>query len=113
MSFCACSPDQLTTVTFDQGIVLLRCGLHDLQCWVVDGQQQERTDVLENLRAIFLERREQRRRSATPAAEDRVIQLPSAPSTRCAPLAAVPESDADKLNALLQARGLTGAWSIA
>lgn len=123
MEMCACPTASLTAVTFEQGIVLQRCSAHDTQTWVVEGEATDRAEVLENLRSVFLERREQRRRAATPTQSrpDDVISL-TTPGRPVRPASAPPvvhvqlppgATSDEQLTALLQARGLPGAWAIA
>lgn len=122
MSMCPCSPSSLTAVTFENGIVLQRCGMHDVQGWVVAGEATDRDEVLANLRGVFSVRNDQRRRdraavarTATPVAPATAPPAPVAPATAAAP---TPEmlratNPDEQLTALLQARGLPGAWAVA
>jgi hypothetical protein len=108
MSMCPCPPSSLTAVSFDRGLRLLRCGVHEQQGWELDGRPVDRADVLESLRTVFSDRRGQRRAGCvvTPAPQ---------PARSAAPAAGViqlPHTD-EGLTALLHARGLTGAWAIA
>jgi hypothetical protein len=128
MSLCPCSPDSLTAVTFENGIVLQRCGVHDVQSWVVAGETTDRDEVLANLRGVFSVRNEQRRRDRAPVARTPAPVAPAAP--RSAPPAPEPNPTVDltpaataeilranspdeQLTALLQSRGLPGAWAVA
>lgn len=124
MEMCACPPASLTAVTFEQGIVLQRCAAHDTQSWIVEGEATGRAEVLENLKAVFLERREQRRRAAAPKSPrpDDVIRLTEAPAAADRPARETAKTQIqlppgatseEQLAALLQARGLPGAWAIA
>lgn len=126
MSLCPCSPDSLTAVTFENGIVLQRCGVHDVQSWVVAGETTDRDEVLANLRGVFSVRNEQRRRDRAPVAR---TAAPAAPRPAAPPApeptptldltpAATAEilqasSPDEQLTALLQSRGLPGAWAVA
>lgn len=110
MSMCQCPPSSLTTVSFDRGLRLVRCGLHELQSWEVDGRPLDRADVLESLRTVFASRRGQRRDegAATPAPEP----ARAAASPQARDVIQLPHTD-ESLTALLQSRGISGAWAIA
>lgn len=123
MSLCSCPPDALTSVAFADGTVLLRCGAHERQAWLVDGEPAPRQAALDGLRALFTEQRYQRARRPRrprPAVVDLVV-----PAPRMVPPAVVrldpPRVDAHQrdrrdgelLTALLQARGLPGTWAVA
>jgi hypothetical protein len=109
MSMCPCPPNSLTAVSFDRGLRLLRCGVHEQQGWELDGRPLDRADVLENLRTVFTSRRGQRREAGL------AVPTPAPARTGPAPAAEMiqlPHTD-EGLTALLHARGLTGAWAIA
>lgn len=121
MSSCSCPAASLTSVSFDHGMELRRCGAHDTQQWVVDGQVRDRTEVLTTLREAFLARRAQRRpatRLPTPDAPPPALPaaLPAAPAAAAPPVRIELPDDAtaeQALTALLRARGVDGAWAIA
>lgn len=118
MSSCTCTDDALTRVTFGNGTVLLRCPAHEAQRWLVDGRPAETRSAMAGLRELFVEQRSARaRRAAPPRRRGSVIRLPEPPRTTrdSAPptTAGTPRVDDDSLNALLQARGLSGTWAIA
>jgi hypothetical protein len=108
MSMCPCPPSSLTAVSFDRGLRLLRCGVHEQQGWELDGRPVDRADVLDNLRSVFADRRGQRRTGnlAAPARQSPRAAAPTADVIQ------LPHTD-EGLTALLRARGLTGAWAIA
>lgn len=111
MSSCSCSPDALSSVTFGNGTVLVRCPAHEAQRWLVDGRPVEVTVALGRLRALFSEHRSRAPRQPAlrqAATRSRVIQLPlSAPADQPVRV------DDDALTALLHARGLSGSWAVA
>ena len=111
MSSCSCSPHALSSVTFGNGIVLVRCPAHEAQRWLVDGRPVEVTVALGRLRALFAEHRSRAPREPAPrqaAPQRRVIQLPQ-PTSAEQPV----RVDDDALTALLHARGLSGTWAVA
>ena len=119
MSTCACSPADMTAVTFGDGTALLRCLAHETQRWTVDGVPVDSTEALRALRSLFTERRDgQRRRPSAPAAarpaapaRPKVISL-NRPSYDTTPVSLGAGADA-QLTALRHARGLQGSWAVA
>ena len=122
---CGCARPALISLTFGPGIVLLRCAAHETQSWLVDGAETGTADALASLKTLFVERRGRRqpatdgaahpRRRRTDVRADVRADVPAQPAARPAALPAVVDlGDADaRLTALLQARGLSGSWSIA
>ena len=116
MSSCSCSPDALSSVTFGNGTVLVRCPAHEAQHWLVDGRPVEVTVALGRLRALFTEHRSRASREPAlrqpalrqAAPRPRVIQLPQP-----APAGSPVRVDDEALTALLHARGLSGSWAVA
>lgn len=100
---CACLADSLTSVRFAGDVVMLRCAVHDVQRWVVDGRPAAREDVLPILRGVFGECRGERRtsRNALPLRR------------RCAPQRTPAGTPDEQLTAVLRARGVPGAWAVA
>lgn len=114
MSMCPCPPSSLPAVSFDRGLRLLRCGLHEQQSWELDGRPLERADVLDSLRVVFASRRGQRRDegAATPAPVPATAPPAAWREVRAVIRLPVPQTD-ESLTALLHARGVSGAWAIA
>lgn len=111
MSSCSCSPDALSSVTFGNDTVLVRCAAHEAQRWLVEGRPVEVMVALGRLRALFTEQRSRAPRQQPaarpqPAQRPRVIQLPQADDLPV-------RVDDDALTALLHSRGLTGSWAVA
>jgi hypothetical protein len=110
MSSCTCSPEILATVSFSNGLVLLRCPAHETQQWLLDGEPVDRSEAFAGLRARFVEQRvEHGTRPARRRA--RVIRLPE-PVVHPEPVLSGRVDD-ESLTALLHARGLTGTWAVA
>ena len=106
MSTCACPASSLTSVSFAHGVVMQRCGSHELQTWTVNGRRTDGRAVRGLLKDLFVETRGQRR----PAAELPTHQVArSGARTHVAPDATTDE----RLTALLNARGVQGSWAIA
>ena len=106
MSPCSCAPAALTTLSFDNGTVLLRCHLHEQQRWLVDGEPAATPEALSGLRALFIERRGTDRRAYTPRDTIRLDRTSPPAAPAAAPLD-------DQLTALLHSRGLQGSWAVA
>lgn len=102
MTSCACPPSTLTSLTFAEGIVLVRCRAHDQQAWVVEGRVMETAAALPALKDVFIEQRGKGGRPST------VRRKPPVRVRREAPVGAVE----DRLTALLNARGLPGSWTV-
>lgn len=111
MSSCSCSAASLTSVAFDGGIVLQRCGTHEAQRWTLDGREVARTEALHRLRSLFTSARRQRAGQSVPAAP-RVRPAPRVRAPQVTTLPADAPTD-ERLTALLRARGLQGSWAVA
>lgn len=109
MLSCPCSPEGLTAVRFDGGVVMLRCGLHDQQRWLVHGRPTLRADVLPVLRNLFADRRGEPRRTHPAPKPVKVVRRAS-PAYAAVPAGA---GDDERLTVLLHARGLSGSWAVA
>ena len=108
MTSCPCPPASLTSVCFAEGVVLVRCSAHEQQSWFVDGQEVARTEALTALKDLVVARRGERRTAAT-SRRPKVIRMQE-PVAYDVPAEA---DDAERLTALLRARGLSGTWAVA
>lgn len=113
MAMCPCPPSSLAAVSFDRGLRLLRCGVHEQQSWEIDGRPLERADVLHNLRVVFASRRGQRRDEGAARPAPALAPAPSARQEAQAVIQLPVLQTDETLTALLHARGLSGAWAIA
>lgn len=111
MSSCCCSAASLTSVAFDGGMVLQRCGTHEAQRWTLDGREVARTEALHRLRTVFTSARGQRPGESGPAAP-RVRPSRRVRAPQLVTLPADAPTD-ERLTALLRARGLQGSWAVA
>lgn len=102
MTSCACPESTLTSLTFADGVVLVRCRVHELQTWVVEGRAMGTDAALPVLKDLFVEHRG---KGGRPRAVPRKAPV-RAP--REMPAAAVDE----RLTKLLNARGLPGSWTV-
>ena len=103
MSTCACPRATLTSLTFADGIVLVRCRAHEQQTWVVDGRPMTAAAALPVLKDLFVEQRGKGRRPRSVRRKP-----PAAP-----PREAMPDTVVDeRLTALLNARGVPGSWKV-
>ncbi len=109
MAPCSCPPAALTCVRFADGVVMVRCGVHEQQSWSVDGRPAGRDDALAALKGVFVERRGERRTGRAPSPRPQVIRMTEPVAYDVAPEA----GDDARLTALLRARGLSGTWAVA
>lgn len=111
MSTCDCAPAHLTSVAFAHGIVMRRCGRHELQTWTQDGSPTDADTVRTLLKDLFVETRGRRSTSPTarPAPPSLTLPVQSHPASDVALDAGADEA----LTRLLRSRGLQGSWSVA
>lgn len=102
MTSCSCPDSALTSLTFADGIVLVRCRVHEHQTWVVEGQPMATDAALPALKDLFVEQRGKGGRART------VPRKAPVRAPREVPAAAVD----DRLTELLNARGLPGSWKV-
>jgi hypothetical protein len=113
MSTCGCAPATLTSVAFANGVVLQRCRTHEVQTWTGGDRATSGTAPLPALKDLFVQERGHGKRPAAAARRARVAR-PAAPRPAAAAPDVRPEAPSDDLlTALLNARGLSGAWTVA
>ena len=110
MSTCDCAPGTLTSFAFSNGVVLQRCLLHEVQSWTGADRSASGTAPLTALKDLFVQERGHWKRPVPPPRAAAPAPRPPAPREHVVP--ADPPTD-DLLTALLNARGLTGAWAVA
>lgn len=104
------------TVTFGDGVTLVRCSAHEQQYWVVDGAPTDSPLALARLRDLFQARRGQGRpRGPVRETVIRLDRGTAASADAVYPTVVLPAGSSTdaQLTALLRARGLEGSWAVA